>query len=387
MKRISFIISIFVIAMFAGCQKSLIEFENQNPSKQSKRIGTFQNLYSIQDGILIFKTEDDMFKVLNILMQMTPQEYEKWCNENNFITLEKIYRDAINSQADLNEKYENIEKNNSNYIRTQKYSEKLNFYIENGIIIDKTKKGGFEDYQLATCRRELALVLNPDKIVSINGDIYQYNENNIKIIKNNNFSLIKNLNSTIESNNYITVWKPNEESVNSSKYMYNYPDYFLYLNEYPKQYDSKRKVIITLEAYNRAYTSDGNHRLVFYTTIKHYKNNALNKTYQIRIKKGTNFEVRECTKQTNIEILDNYNLVNDFVVNEQTELTYYFIGGSYPRLVTDNTVNLFIIHLPHLYKNGIIKYYVIDKYWTWPNYVYPSLYYEYSIDREQFLCF
>lgn len=390
MKKL-FVYLILSVIIFSGCQKSLVDIDPQKESKHFKNFGTFQNLYNIQNGILVFKTEDDMFKVLNVLMQMTPQEYDKWCDENNFMSLEKIYRDAINSQADLNEKFEELETNNSNFSRTQKYSEKLNNCIENGLIIDITKKGGFEEYQLATCRRELAFVLNSEKLVSINGDIYQYNKEDIKIIKNNNFSEINNLKTITESNENVIIWKPKEEPVDNIKYMYNYPDNIYYLNQYLKQYDSKRTVKITLEAYNRVFTingiNDGNHRLVFYTSIKHYKNTSLNKTYKMKIRQGTNFEVRECTKQFNIEILDRFNLVDDFVVNDQTELTYYLIGGSYPRLVTDNTVNLFIIHLPHLYKGGTIKYFVQDKYWTLHGYVYPTLNYEYSIDREQFLCF
>lgn len=322
--------------------------------------------------MLVFKTDEELINALVFFSKMSFDEYKNWCKDNNFTSLQILYHNALDIQADFNEKNENIND------KSEKYCKEIQ-YLLNESIITKNANSSFEDYSLNTCRVELSYVLNQNKMISLKGDIYQYNKDNIIIIKNNDFSLINNISNIKETvDGKIIIWKPdNLERIDAK------PD-TIYINQrfaYGTTGNVKRNVSVMLRASSNQASYNGPYIMSFYTVMKHYKNDNLNKCRSLGLLKNTSYSVYQTMIKNGIEVeecIHQDNFPSNELVYETSIFTKNLINGAHP---TYNTPS--VIHFPHI-KSGFIYYYAKDSYWipfqtievTWNSFIYgvPEVY-------------
>ena len=136
---------------------------------------------------------------------MRIDEYVDWCESIGFNSLAKVYDDAMKAESELSEFYEKLEEQNIIPDEIKEHSDLMMKYLKKGIIKENQIDDSTSVLAFATNRLDLVRVISADKIVSVDNSLYQYNENNVKIIPDNNFDLIKDLDNQSQSNNSIIV--------------------------------------------------------------------------------------------------------------------------------------------------------------------------------------
>lgn len=342
-KVIIFTTMILFVFVLQSCQQKIEESIVNENNKKNIAINVD---VCVENGILFFKNEEHLIKVLKKFSQMTEKEYIDWCNNNNFNSLEKLYIEAMHSQAE----YNNIFTEESKIIPNQpKNSGLMKKMIDSGVIIEEENNEG-TNYKLPLDNIALAFVVNKDRIVSINGDLYQYNNENVKIIKNNDFSKIKYL-KTINSTNQdqsIIFWDKSQKY----SYYYNYYDTNYY-------YGNKRRIKQKLHVRSEQLNNDGKYYLIFIHDITHQKRGFFdgkwyNNTAYFRFYNTNWFSVvYTLADGTTVPPLTNF-IDRPGGTSYKTEFVHrIYLQGSYGAQLQD------YIHMPHIY-SGEIKFYVED---------------------------
>ena len=363
----------------ASCQKFELHQSHEQTTNTKSQLSTTPQ-FTVENGMLVFETEEDFAQVLQFVSTMNIDEYLDWCKKLNINTLQQSYIKALQSQFEYENQIQLIKEKDPNYNPTQEESSFMQQEIENNRIKKQKNSDGDVYYEIVSCRSNLAFLLNNNKMVSINGDIYQYNNENIKIIKNKQYSkidIIERINNTT-SDSSIIVWEQNSTKFESSY------DYALHDDIGTLQYYDKRRLDYQVKVRSQQNTYGGLYYLTLYVNMWHYKNNSLNICNKLGILKGTSFTVVKTFKIQGVatEItLGTHEFSSDNIVNKVKFYTFYLLNGGYP----ENIGNPNIVHMPHLKPdNKIIKMYVQDVYWWFGN-NYVSGISNFTISKEQFL--
>jgi hypothetical protein len=205
MKRI---ITLFISVLFAtiiGCEKD--------------NINNFSNLDDkgiyVKNGILVFKNNIALKETLTAISEMTPQQYNCWLQENNFISLQSIFNNIVKAEESLDEPYVNLSESELSKIAPPPVHSSLYYtYLDKGLIkkiiyeADQT-----EGYELSTSFPALATILSPEGFYAV-GDTIVYCGNEIlKYWIHGDINKLNHLISAQYEKNKIEVWTLEDKSL------------------------------------------------------------------------------------------------------------------------------------------------------------------------------
>ena len=190
-----------------ACQKEELKPLKENDvQKPNEQLGLKQ--VKLEHGMLIFLSEEHFQNVKKKLDLLTEKELNDWEKNLGFKSMYRIYSNIMDAEELLADKYdaltskevEELEKSGMIY----EYSDLAKLYLKKGFI-KVVKYEDMESLQLKCFASYNAKVLNEEGLVQIGTEIWQFNENNIKVMKDADFSKLDFLKAANEDENGIYI--------------------------------------------------------------------------------------------------------------------------------------------------------------------------------------
>lgn len=277
---------------------------------------------------------------------MNQTEYFEWAENNNFQSLECIYKEAMDSECDLTEYYETLTEEEANQIEIKDFTDLTLKYVKLGYLKINKVSDDYSTISIATNRPELTRMISPENIICIGDTIFQYTENSVKKIPNKNFSKISKLKTTEQTLADNSIIVENNSKNAGIVYFKGDLEHFIYITNSVQKTRAGYKIWFKQE-----YTSYPNFISYFATELIYEKY-----TWGKWRSKRNNFTFPATTyklKMTHSNGTYSYSTESPWIsyIGNTSQATKYFIHSGY-----GGNKNNFI-HTPHIY-NGLIKFIV-----------------------------
>jgi hypothetical protein len=160
------------------------------------------------NGILVFRNQEHFQNVKNELAQLSYEQFVDWEKSLGFLSMNHLYRDILDAEETLANSYDNMSSEKiqelENSGKIYEYSDLAQFYLKKGFI-EIIKYNDIELLQLKCFADYNSKVLNEEGLVKIGNEIWQFTENQIKILKNGDFNKLDLLKETKTEKDYVHI--------------------------------------------------------------------------------------------------------------------------------------------------------------------------------------
>jgi len=178
--------------------------------------------FTCEKGILHFKDRNSFNKTLNMILEFSINERKKWGKELNFQSQYELYNKILNAEITLeNEIYQGINEDITIQELQQLGIEKkhTDIYINNltkGLIKEIPEENGSYSFELSIKEKGMSFIVNKQGLVIVNDTIYQYTENDLKILCDNDLSRLNELFNypVVKNTNDIIILKYSDNTKN-----------------------------------------------------------------------------------------------------------------------------------------------------------------------------
>lgn len=192
--------SLFVLFAFLLC--SCVKEYNEN-AKLSTNAG-FEPCVeiSVRNKMLIFNSKEALDMFLTQVNSSNQDDVDKWEEKIGFVSHRLIFKKVIEKEDSVNDFYENLPEKEQEFWKKQPEIHSDFYYeaLDNGWIREVVEPDGnvYFDYNLVD--NSMNSVVNCEGLVYVEGKIFQYTSNALKIITNGDFDLVLSLASVNSSN-------------------------------------------------------------------------------------------------------------------------------------------------------------------------------------------
>ena len=338
--------AIIIGVSFVGCEKEMLKTQ-KNVEEQAGAEEYFQMTdmpqFKIQKGILLFENEEDLGLALKVLSNIEYDDYLKWTENNNFISLDNIYYKIMQAENDLTEYYESLTKEEAQNIEIKQYTDLTIEYIKKELIKEEQTDDITPILTLTTSRPLLSCVLSENNFICIGDTIYQFNQENIKKIPNKDFSKITVVDNIpqILSNSSIIIENLNYLKKEHKDYCFNTP--------FTTIYGSKNNKKIKLRIYYEQYTYGNTDVFTthFLAEMWYYK-----KVWGKWRARNTDFEFKASTFKVKSVLANGTNHILNESRNLETKRNCSYARRFYLRYAYGGNLNSYI-HTPYIYSGRL----------------------------------
>ena len=286
-----------------------------------------ENTVTNINGILRFKDYKTFNKTLDSISHLNPNEYLKWMNDLNFVSIQSKYWELINEEIEFDRRNEEIHKNNGNLENLNDHSDLYYDLLNDGFIKETSiVEEGDIHHDLNLSAPYLSSILNLQGLYMISDTIIHVTSNSIKYWIDGDINNLEKLLKAEENSSEILIFK----KINSKKSTFN-PNPKVGTTDYPDG-DNRRKITLYLYFETWQYLGDGTQwKYNHYINVKSYKKNWLGQWKY----NWTNMYIKG-TWDGDFQYSDPINPLN--------VLTYYFstvFPTNYPNTYDINASNLY----------------------------------------------
>lgn len=207
MKKKFSVVALAIVAtvFIVSCKKE--ETKNSISKDASSNNISKNSDYFVKNGIMHFKDNTSFESYLEKLKISDTKNNSDYSSSITFYSMKKCFNDIVNEESKISEEHE--KRGNNEYSKVEHGNLISKFP---NVCIIKTLEDGGKYFEINVNNNDyfLANVLNPDGIVIVGENIYQYTDEYTKIMKGVDYNKINQLIKTNTSNNEITVSKNKE---------------------------------------------------------------------------------------------------------------------------------------------------------------------------------